>query len=172
MPNQKRLVPPTDITLRPNPLAILEILLNVGRHLNWNSILTCLRVSKDFHQAFLYHVWATVDIDSYPWVRHRDPTYEELDKHSVMIQKLVVYASNVDAVNYFTEKGGRFKAPRQLYFPNLQSLHLKQLGEDDRTQDRENTLAKMIARHSHLHTFHELRVDSVRSVTLLDAISS
>jgi len=86
------------------PLELPEILSHIASHVHWRSRPACARVSKEWHQAFIPHIWEDVGFSS------RTPEHVAMPRYSHHVKKLIVSVRNL--------------IPDPPHCPNLQSLTL------------------------------------------------
>ncbi|ORZ04713.1 hypothetical protein BCR41DRAFT_362556 [Lobosporangium transversale] len=74
--------------IKMNPFSIPEIISLVGGFLDLADLLSCIRVSKAFHNTLVKPIWKRVTVGS---AYHTEPTFEAVQNHKKHIEKLEFY---------------------------------------------------------------------------------
>ncbi|KAG0050484.1 hypothetical protein BGZ83_004725 [Gryganskiella cystojenkinii] len=137
-------------------LAIPEIILLIGEHLDKKPRVACLRINRIFHQTLLSQLWKSTILSEEPI----GPDYPELENHSTLVKELTITGT-------FTSN------PMSRILSRLQCENLSVLTVTHR-QVKQKPMATMIERHRDtLQAVHyTIYNDVILSEDLLKALPS
>ncbi|ORY95969.1 hypothetical protein BCR41DRAFT_426832 [Lobosporangium transversale] len=78
-------------SIKLNPFEIPEIILLIGRHLDQDALLCCIRISKIFHNTLVGLIWRFIVVESYSRTGLRYPNGKPLQHNKKYIEELVFY---------------------------------------------------------------------------------